>query len=69
MLKSLLRGLLTISPFILLMTLMVWAGMTYGGILWVLFGAAAVIAALLGALCFNYAKFKQEVAAERAARA
>lgn len=69
MLKSLLRGLLTVSPFILLMTLMVWAGMTYGGILWVLFGAAAVIAGLLGAICFNYAKFKQDLRDERAARA
>jgi predicted exporter len=66
---SLLRGLATISPFILLMTLMVWAGMTYGGILWVLFGSAALCMALLAGVCFNYAKFKQDLRDERAAKA
>ena len=66
---SLLRGLIAISPFILLMTFMLCAAMNYGGILWVLFGTAAVLSALVGGLIYIYAEFKAALKAERAAKA
>lgn len=65
---SLMRGFIAISPFMLLMALMLSAAIYYGGILWLLFGSAALIMGLIGAICFNYAQFKADLAKERSER-
>jgi hypothetical protein len=54
-------SLLSMLPFILIIDGLLWAGLTYGGITWVLFGAGALIVALLACLAMEFSAFKRGV--------